>query len=431
MNEKPSLMTGLGNGGVVMSKLKWHNEKRVLADLIPYEYNPRQLSKEQYENLKKSLEKFSLAEVPVINTDNTICAGHQRIRILLELYGKDHAIDVRVPSRKLTQKEFEEYNIRSNKNTGDWDWDKLANEFEIEDLTDWGFTDVELQFFDDEQASGLTDDDEVPEVEDAITKTGDLWLLGSHRLLCGDSTKKEDVGKLMNSAKADMVFTSPPYNMAGDMYRNYDDNLKSQEYIDFNINVILNIRKYLRGYLFWNISYNKNAKWEWIEIFYRITKDTGLRFLEKIVWDKGHGIPITSTKYLTRQYEDILLAGTETAIENDLVEAYLGTTEKKHAFNKKTKKGITNYWRITTGYTQLSNHSACYPVALPVKAILLLTNINEVILDPFLGSGSTLIACEKTNRKCYGMEIDPHYCDVIVKRWEEFTGKKAQRNEHK
>lgn len=128
-------------------KIKWHNEKRKLKDLTPFEHNPRQLTEKQYSELKKSLEKFDLAEIPAINTDNKICAGHQRLKILLELYGKDHEIDVRVPNRKLTQKEFEEYNIRSNKNTGEWDFDILANNFAIPDLLDWGWGKQELGMF--------------------------------------------------------------------------------------------------------------------------------------------------------------------------------------------------------------------------------------------------------------------------------------------
>lgn len=126
--------------------IEFHNERRALKDLVPFAKNPRFLKKEGYEALKKSLEKFSLAEIPVINTDNTIVAGHQRIRILKILNAKnpDFEIDVRVPNRTLTQKEFEEYNIRSNKNVGEFDIDILANEFDINDLLSWGFSKDEL-----------------------------------------------------------------------------------------------------------------------------------------------------------------------------------------------------------------------------------------------------------------------------------------------
>jgi len=127
-----------------MKQLEWHNEKRKISDLIPYESNPRQLTDKQYNDLKKSLTKFNLAEIPAINLDNKICAGHQRLKIMSEVYGNDFEIDVRVPNRKLTEKEFQEYNIRSNKNTGEFSFDILANEFEVDDLIDFGFEDWEL-----------------------------------------------------------------------------------------------------------------------------------------------------------------------------------------------------------------------------------------------------------------------------------------------
>jgi len=119
--------------------LEWHNEKRKIGELLPYENNPRKITEKQKKDLMKSLQKFNLAEVPAINTDNLIIAGHQRLSILKELYGSDYEIDVRVPSRQLSEKEFQEYNIRSNKNVGEWDFDVLANAFDLEDLTEWGF----------------------------------------------------------------------------------------------------------------------------------------------------------------------------------------------------------------------------------------------------------------------------------------------------
>jgi hypothetical protein len=125
-------------------KLEWRNEKRKISELIPFEKNARQLSEKQYNDLKKSLERFNLAEIPAINLDNKICAGHQRLKILADLYGKDFEIDVRIPNRKLTDKEFEEYNIRSNKNTGAWDFDLLVNNFELNELIDFGFEEEEL-----------------------------------------------------------------------------------------------------------------------------------------------------------------------------------------------------------------------------------------------------------------------------------------------
>ena len=127
-----------------MEKLEWFNDKIKLKDLKGYQHNPRTLNEKQYEELKASLEKFNLAEVPAIDQDNTIVAGHQRIRVLIDLHGPDYEIDIRRPNRKLTEKEFEEYLVRSNKNTGSWDFEILANQFETEDLIEWGFKEGEL-----------------------------------------------------------------------------------------------------------------------------------------------------------------------------------------------------------------------------------------------------------------------------------------------
>ena len=146
-----------------MDKLKWHTETRTIEQLVPYEKNPRRLTDKQYEDLKASLTKFSLAEIPVIDADGVIIAGHMRLKVLAEIETPHAEVDVRVPNRKLTEKEFQEYNIRSNKNTGEFDFDILANEFDVDDLLDWGFTEAEMVgavFQDMEDAmDGLPDGD--------------------------------------------------------------------------------------------------------------------------------------------------------------------------------------------------------------------------------------------------------------------------------
>lgn len=144
------------------NNLVWHNETRVLKDLVPASYNPRKLTEKQHNDLKKSLEKFNLAEIPVINLDNTILAGHMRVRLMTELYGLEHEIEVRVPNRQLTEEEAKEYNIRSNKNVGEWDFDILANEFNVEDLEEWGFNGNELGNIDTDV---LTNNDPLSEWE--------------------------------------------------------------------------------------------------------------------------------------------------------------------------------------------------------------------------------------------------------------------------
>lgn len=411
-------------------------EKIKIKNLNPAKYNPRKELKkedESYQRIKKSIEEFGLVDPLIINSRNmTIIGGHQRFNILKDL-GYDAAECIILD---LDEKQEKRLNLSLNKNSGFWDEDKLELLFKELELTEdelfaTGFskdevdeliTDVFNEFEDD----NFDVEEEVKKIEEPTTKLGNVWILGEHKLMCGDSTSENDVKKLMGDEKAKCIFTSPPYNMSSGMYENYEDNLESRKYIDFNLSVVKLWRNYLKGFLFWNISYNKNSRWEFIEILYKIVKETGLRFMELIVWDKGHAMPITSKSMLTRQYEDILMVGDEESIAEDMELYYLGTTDKKAYFNKKIGKGISNYWRITTGNTQLDNHKACFPLNLPTRAIELTTNKDDIVIDCFGGSGTTLIACEKTNRKCRLMELDPVYCDIIVKRWESLTGQKAK-----
>lgn len=245
----------------------------------------------------------------------------------------------------------------------------------------------------------------------------------AHRVLCGDSTKPEDIEKLMDGKFAKLIFSSPPYNMNAGRYENYQDNLKSEEYINFNLKVIENCKKFLKGFVFWNISYNKNARQEFIEIIYKIIRETGLQFLELIIWDKKTAMPIVSKEALTRQYEDVLLVGDEESIQNDLEIYFCGRNNKQVYFNKRTQRGITNYWKISSNKVQLKNHSAVFPVALPMKGIELMTERNDIILDPFLGVATTLIGAEKTGRKCFGIELDPKYISLGLDRWSKLKNK--------
>ena len=356
--------------------------------LIFAEYNPRQLTKDQYKALRDSIERFGLVDPIIVNKHkdrkNIVVGGHQRIRIAQDLGIKDiPCVEVELDADR-----EKELNVRLNRNTGEWDWDALANCFDVGELTEWGFTDDELQFWADEPTEGLIDDDEVPEVEEAVTKQGDIWLLGEHRLLCGDATKKEDVERLMDGQKADMVFTDPPYGI------NYQDLKKRHKKIENDIDPT-SVLKILNNY---NSPMFVCCNWKSMANFIDIINQ--IEFKACIVWDKGSRIQ-NLDKY-AKQHEFILYAGD-----------YGGQ-----------KTIDVDVWQINREVSK--EHPTAKPVELVIRAI---KNFKGKVLDPFLGSGSTLIACEKTNRKCYGMEIDPHYCDVIVKRWEDYTGNKAERVE--
>ena len=199
-----------------MSEITWSYEKRCINDLIENEINPRQISKKNAEDLKKSLGKFGLCEPLVIQSDGKVIGGHQRLKLLVLLGYKE--VDVMVPSRRLNDKEFDELTIRLNKNSGEWDIDILANNWEPEDLLDWGFSEDELDV-DIQTIMGKNEDEDnglLEPTKDPKTKLGNIYQLGNHRLICGDSTLPETVQALLAGAEPILMVTDPPYGVEYD-----------------------------------------------------------------------------------------------------------------------------------------------------------------------------------------------------------------------
>ena len=379
-----------------------------VSDLIFAEYNPRELTKDQHQDLKDSITRFGFVDPLIVNTHkerkNILVGGHQRLKIAKELsYSEVPCVEI-----ELTPEKEKELNVRLNKNTGQWDWDSLANYFDAGELLKWGFTEDELQFTEPEEVQGLTDDDDVPEVEESITKQGDLWILGEHRLLCGDATKKEDVERLMDGQKADMVFTDPPYNALKSWKKKQgkaetrlsptgwfqNDDMDWDEYYNFIKKSIQNVT---------SNSYYVCCDFRIYPMLYNLLSELEYEIKHCIVWAKnvwGLG------KRYRFQHEFVIYATKNNP-------KFIGDNSQ------------SDVWNIDVDRSK--EHKTPKPVELPVKAINNTINKKDLCVDMFLGSGTTLIASEKTNRKCYGLELDPHYCDVIVKRWEDYTGKQADR----
>lgn len=372
--------------------MKWTTEKRKINELVPYEHNPRQLTDKQHKDLESSLKKFDLVEIPAINTDGTILAGHQRLAIMQQLGRGNEEIDVRVPDKKLTDKQVKEYNIRSNKNTGEWDWDILANSFELDDLQEWGFDAKDLSLGFPEQE---VEEDEAPEVAEGEpdSKLGEVYELGRHRLMCGDATKKEDVEKLMDGQNADMVFTDPPYGV--DYVSRVDkdrrkpwggitnDDLKDETLRDFLYDTLIGFK---------NVPMYVCCNWQSYPDFYLALG----RPNNVIVWDKGS---IGLGSGYRQQYELITFYG---------------------VLDHNSESNIWNFKRDTK---QDYNHPTQKPLAISARAMKNSSNKDDIVLDLFGGSGSTLIAAEQTGRTCYMMELDPKYCDVIRKRYDNYVNK--------
>ena len=350
-------------------------EEIEISKLKPATYNPRQISTKQYNDLKKSIERFGLVDPIIVNKDNTVIGGHQRLKIIKSLGEKTIGCIV----LDLNKEKEKELNIRLNKNTGDFDMDILANEFDIDNLVDWGFKHIDLDINIDKITEGNTEDDHIPEVKESRVKLGDVWQLGKHRLMCGDSTKESDVEKLMNGQKADMVFTDPPYGMNldtnyKDIYKNSIAEVKNQKKVigddkQFDPTFILNYFKDTKEQFWWGFDYYMNLL------------HTGGVY----VWDK-------------------VCESMEGRIGNEFELCWSKQKHKKEIIHIK--------WAGFIGLEKDDGkriHPTQKPIRLCTHFIKKFSKKENKIIDLFLGSGSTLIACEKTKRICYGMELDTKY----------------------
>lgn len=438
-----------------MNNLIWHTEKRKVKDLIPYELNPRKLSDEQAEKLKESLNKFNLVEIPAIDTDNKIAAGHQRVKIMLLLGRGEEEIDVRVPNRKLTKEEFEEYNIRSNKNVGEFNWDLLAK-LDEGFLSEVGFSSEELdQIFDIDVTPELFDlEKELKklDINKIDLQKGDILALGDSRLMVGDSTIEADVLKLMNGEKADMCFTDEPYlldylhgkkkhgtavtGFGAKRDRRY---LETESLPDNFMDLwMANINQVQKE----NFSIISFENWKNLpKIHETMSKYWKIRNL--IIWHLPNRMQGFAAKYKFFNKYDIALLGTTPPDKNDLnldpeeeflqneYETALYATSGKPTWEKyQTGKKYcpTDFVEFKASDEKSSGQGIIFgtkPVEILIPYIKVLTRRDDLIIEPFSGSGSTLIASTKLKRRCYGMEKSPVYAEVIKKRWENLTGQKS------
>jgi DNA modification methylase len=370
-----------------------------VSKLIPYAKNSRTHSDAQVAQIASSIKEFGWTNPILVDGDKGIIAGHGRLMAARKLgYDKVPVIEL----KDMTENQKKAYVIADNQLAMNSGWDTSMLSLELQDLQDEGF-DLELLGFDDKELNALlapeivegnTDEDDVPEVpEEPKTKLGDIYLLGNHRLMCGDSTSIDDVEKLMNGQKADMVFTDPPYGI-GYEYDEHEDN-------DNEAN----------AQLVWDVFALHDCGKVWTPGLMNLARDIDRFGKTKVaVWHKkfamaGNGVGGAST------WEPILILNpSEKALNNDVI---VLKTDKEYV-------GGVNLREL---------HSCPKPVGLYEELMKALSKPKEIIFEPFCGSGTTLIASEKTGRKCYGMEMSPKYCDVIVKRWEEFTGKKATLSE--
>lgn len=409
-----------------------------ITELIAAEYNPRELTKEQYKHLKDSLQRFGIVDPIIINKNedrkNIVIGGHQRIKVATDL-GIEELPCVELD---LTIEKEKELNVRLNRNTGQWDYDMLANHFDLEELISWGFGEDELALPDPEPLDGLTDPDDVPEVDEPTAKLGDVWILGDHKLLCGDSTKAEDVDKLIGQEKIDLIFTDPPYGVSytghpiiGKQWKAIDkDDLRDEGLYKFLYAAFKHLSDRITDGI---AAYIFHASSTQIE-FQKALEATNFKVKQQLIWHKGHGFnrsdyhwahePLfyaVKGKQNNKWYGD----RTQQTVLNKIDTELKGLTKKELVEIVEAMRDNTTVWEVKKDKTLFYQHPTQKPVDLAIKAIKNNTKPGDTVIDNFSGSGSTLMAAECTNRKCLALEFDPGYCDVIISRWENFTGKKA------
>ena len=414
------------------------------AKLLAADYNPRQIDAHQLEALKRSIGRWGFVEPVIVNKrSGTIVGGHQRTKAALEL-----ALDV-VPVTYVDLDDDAEkaLNIALNKIAGDWDEDKLAElladlEKGGQDLEDLGFEtdelDVLLKSLEGEAVELEGDLDEVPEPPAVpITQPGDLWQLGKHRLLCGDSTSADDVAKLMDGAKADLCFTSPPYGQQ----RDYDEASDVSDWDGLMQGVFGAMADAMApdGQVLVNLGLIHD-KGEWMPYWdgwIAWMRGEGWKRFGFYVWDKGYCAPAANNGRLRTTHEFIFhFCRTPKPAVEYVPNKTAG--KKQHSGNRRTKSGEMTYkydreikasrrgdavFRCLPSIGSIG-HPAPFSVDLAAEAI---RSWPGVIFEPFSGSGTTILAAEQEGSKAYAMEISPAYCDVAVLRFEKATGNKAER----
>ena len=483
--------------------------------LIFPKYNPRKKLKpedKEYQKIKKSIEEFGYTDLVIINKDNTIISGNQRTQVLMDMgYKKIKVVQIDIDKTK-----EKALNIALNKITGEWDYAMLGDL--LLDLDQQNY-DLEITGFDIDEIEGIMaplgieeekevieDDFDCTPPEEPKAKYGDIYQLGKHYLMCGDSTKEEDVAKLMNGVKADMVFTDPPYGMKKEIDGVANDNLNYDDLLEFNkkwIPITFNNLKDNGSWYCWGI--DEPLMDIYSNILKPMAKENKITFRNLITWDKGSGQEQLNPEYKCYPMADekclFIMCGIQNLILNsenywngyDKIRNYLKGEANKvnltpsllkdicgvgmwgHWFTKSqfqiitkesyvklqnffypkaftkeyeelraeyeelrayfdnTHDNMNNVWHFskTSGEERESagGHATPKPIALCSRAIKSSSREKENVLDVFGGSGSTLIACEQNNRNAYLMELEPKWVDVIINRWETFTGKKAVKIE--
>lgn len=388
-----------------------------IKDINVATYNPRDISEEELAGLRESIKKFGFVEPLVFNTQTTtLVGGHQRLKAA-ELEGYT---EVPVSLVKLSLAEEKALNVALNSHTisGKFNNDilrPLLEEIKLELPDIFSALNFDLLSLPDIEIEKLSPVKEDPGPGEPPlqpkTRKGDVWILGEHRLMCGSSAEIDSMDKLMDRQKADMVFTSPPYNVGktpngnDNKYNTYRDDKDQGEYLELLRSFTLNCLTFC-DYVFVNIQSLAGNKIALIDYLYEMKEN----YADTIIWDKETAEPAMARRVLNSQFEYI----------------HIFSNEAKRTIGKKDFRGtLSNIFKLNSrsGKDYAKVHKATFRIELPEHFI---DNFCvSSVIEPFAGTGTTLIAAEKKGVKCFAMEIDESYCDIILKRWESLTEKKA------
>jgi len=395
--------------------IKWHTANIKLSQLKEYPDNPRKISKEMLEKLVAHIREDGYHQRIIVDSDYTIIGGHQRKKALyMAGYDDDSEIEVLMSNKKLTPKEIDRLNIRDNLAFGEYDFEVLTERFDIDELVSFGMDEEMLApIFDKTILEEIEEDKEIELPEEATSKLGDIYLLGSHRLMCGDSTNPQHVEKLMDGASPILMVTDPPYGV------NYEPEWR--EGCDLGVgkrskNTVLNDDRYdwSDAYALFtgDIAYIWHSA-KYTHKFAENIENSGFELISLIFWAKNR-IVFGRGDY-QNQHEPLWYA-----------------VKKGKQHNWQGKRDQSTVWEIANNNSfgnsnkeETFGHGTQKPIECMLRPILNNSAQGESVYDPFGGSGTTLIACERSKRNCYMMELSPIYVDVIIKRWEKETNKKA------
>ena len=418
--------------------LTWSTTKRIAKTLIPNSSNPRVISEKMIELLKKSIQTYNIVELVVIDTDDRVLVGHQRLAILKMLGRENEEIEVRIPSRKLSQKEYDEYLLMSNRIHGEFDIQKLLENFDMETLFEAGFDDSDLSHIFDEQLEieedGFNVEKALEEIKVPISQTGDIYKLGDQIVACGDSNDLAFMQKVVGDRKVQMITADMPYNIDLDYNggiggkKNYqgnvDDNLSDADYRTFVLTSVKNAISFVDKDA--HVFYFSDPRY--IGMVQSIYAELGIESKRVCLWIKAGAFNPTPSSAFNRAYEPATYGTIGKPFISDNLKNISEIMNKEVGSGNQAHDDILDMldiWickRVPTGEYV---HATQKPVTLYEKSLRRCSKPGDTILDPFAGSGTTLLACEQLKRKCITVDMNPIFVDIVIRRWEEYTKQKA------